>query len=289
MDIKSFFEADTATFTYVVSDPATKICAVIDPVLNYDMASGKTATTSADEVIAYIKAQKLTVEWILETHVHADHLTAAQYVKQTLGGKIAIGEHVREVLAFWVALFNTAQDTKLDGSQFDHLFKDGEVFSIGTLKAQVIYTPGHTPACVCYHMGDVAMGDVVFVGDTIFMPYVGTARTDFPGASAATLYNSIQKLYALPDSTKLYVCHDYPKEGDEQQCSTTVAEQKRQNILVHQGVSEAEYVKTRNARDVGKAVPRLLLPSLQVNLRAGGFGTPESNGVQYIKIPVDKL
>lgn len=284
MQIQSFFDKDTATFTYVVADSATSQCAIIDSVLDYDMASGKTSTVSADKVIGYVQQQKLKVQWILETHVHADHLTASHYLKEKLGGTTAIGDHVKEVLSFWVKLFNTAHDTPLDGSQFDHLFSDGEQFSIGGLKAEVIYTPGHTPACACYKIGDA-----VFVGDTIFMPYVGTARTDFPGASAATLYRSIQKLYALPEDTRLYVCHDYPKEGEPEQFFTTVAEQKQKNILVHAGISESDYVKTRNARDVGKPVPRLLLPSLQVNLRAGQFGAPEANGVRYIKIPVDKL
>lgn len=285
MEIKHFFDKDTATFSYVVSDPSTKSCAIIDPVLDYDMASGKVSTHSADALLEYVLTQRLNVRWILETHVHADHLTASHYLKEKLGGgKIGIGEHVKDVLAYWVPLFNNGHDTPLDGSQFDHLFRDGEKFAIGNIEVKVIYTPGHTPACVCYHMNDA-----VFVGDTIFMPYVGTARTDFPGASAATLYNSIQKLYALADNTKIYVCHDYPKEGDKEQCFTTIAEEKKANVLVHQGIGEADYVKTRNARDVGKAVPRLLLPSLQVNLRAGAFGKAESNGVQYIKIPVDKI
>lgn len=284
MEIKHFFDNDTATFTYVVSDPSTKSCAIIDPVLDYDMASGKVSTRSADAVLEYVLTKRLNVQWILETHVHADHLTAAHYVKEKLSGcKIGIGEHVKDVLAYWVPLFNNGHDTPLDGSQFDHLFKDGETFAIGNIPVRVIYTPGHTPACVCYHMGDA-----VFVGDTIFMPYVGTARTDFPGASAAKLYNSIQKLYELSDDTRIYVCHDYPKEGDKEQCFTTIAEEKQKNVLVHQGIAEADYVKTRNARDVGKAVPRLLLPSLQVNLRAGSFGQPEGNGTQYVKIPVDK-
>ncbi len=284
MDIKHFFDSDTATFTYVVSDPSTGNCAIIDSVLDYDMASGRTSTRCADAVIAYVKAQGLDVQWILETHVHADHLTASHYLKEQLGGRIGIGEHVKDVLAYWVPLLNNGHDTPLDGSQFDHLFREGEVFAIGSIQVKVIYTPGHTPACVCYHMGEA-----VFVGDTIFMPYVGTARTDFPGASAATLYNSIQKLYALSDNTRIYVCHDYPREGDKEQCFTTIAEEKKANVLVHQGIGKADYVQTRNARDAGKPVPRLLLPSLQVNLRAGGFGKPESNGVQYIKIPVDKV
>lgn len=284
MQIHHFFDTDTATFTYVVSDPATKKCAIIDPVLDYDMHAGKTSTVSSDKVIAYVKEQGLSVEWILETHAHADHLTGSHYLREKLGGKIGIGEHIKEVLKFWVPLFNTAHDTPLDGSQFDHLFKDGEVFTIGTIEVKVMHTPGHTPACVSYLMGDAA-----FVGDTIFMPYVGTARTDFPGGSASTLYQSIQKLFKLPDSTKIYTCHDYPPQGEAEGYVSTVAEQKAKNSMVHHGISEADYVAARNAKDVGKAVPRLLLPSIQVNLRAGDLGQAEANGIHYIKIPLNKL
>lgn len=284
MHIQHFFDKDTATFTYVVSDEATQKCAIIDSVLDYDMNAGKTSTVSADKVIAYVKENNLTVEWILETHAHADHLTASHYLKEKLGGKIGIGEHIKDVLDFWVPLFNTAHDTPLDGSQFDHLFKDGEVFKIGSIEVKVMHTPGHTPACLTYIMGDTA-----FVGDTIFMPYVGTARTDFPGGSAQILYQSIQKLLSLPENTKIYTCHDYPPEGKEVGYVSTVAEQKAQNSMVHKGVSEAEYISARNAKDAGKAVPRLLLPSIQVNLRAGGLGKPESNGIQYIKVPLNKL
>lgn len=284
MQIHHFFDNDTATFTYVVSDPATKKCAIIDPVLDYDMFAGKTSTTSSDKVISYVKEHGLSVEWILETHAHADHLTGSHYLKEKLGGKIGIGEHIKEVLKFWVPLFNTVHDTPLDGSQFDHLFKDGEVFAIGSIEVKVMHTPGHTPACVSYLIGDAA-----FVGDTIFMPYVGTARTDFPGGSAATLYQSIHKLLSLPETTKIYTCHDYPPQGQPEGYVSTVADQKTKNSMVHDGVSEAEYVAARNAKDVGKAVPRLLLPSIQVNLRAGDLGKTEANGVQYIKIPLNKL
>lgn len=284
MKIQHFFDTDTATFTYVVSDPATKKCAIIDPVLDYDMFAGKTSTASSDKVIAYVKEHGLSVEWILETHAHADHLTGSHYLKEKLGGKIGIGEHIREVLKFWVPLFNTGYDTPLDGSQFDHLFSDGEVFSIGSIEVKVMHTPGHTPACVSYLMGDAA-----FVGDTIFMPYVGTARTDFPGGSASTLYQSIQKLFSLPETTKIYTCHDYPPQGQPESHVSTVAEQKAKNSMVHKGVSEGEYVAARNAKDKGKAVPRLLLPSIQVNLRAGDLGEAEANGVQYVKIPLNKL
>jgi glyoxylase-like metal-dependent hydrolase (beta-lactamase superfamily II) len=282
--IEHFFDKDTATFTYVVSDPATSKCAIIDSVLNYDMNAGKTTTVSADKVIAYVRENNLTVEWILETHAHADHLTASHYLREKLGGKIGIGEHIKEVLKFWVPLFNTTHDTSLDGSQFDHLFKDGEVFFIGSIEVKVMHTPGHTPACLTYLIEDAA-----FVGDTIFMPYVGTARTDFPGGSAKTLYQSIQKLLALPEATRIFTCHDYPPQGQSENYVSTVAEQKAKNSMVHDGVSEAEYVAARNAKDVGKAVPRLLLPSIQVNLRAGDLGKAENNGVQYIKIPLNKL
>jgi glyoxylase-like metal-dependent hydrolase (beta-lactamase superfamily II) len=284
MHIHSFFDAATATFTYVVSDTDTGKCAIIDPVLGYDMYSGRTSTVPADKVLAYVRENGLQVQWLLETHVHADHLSGAQYLKEKLGGKIGIGEHVKEVLAFWIPLFNTRHDTKSDGSQFDHLFKDGETFRIGSIEARVIHTPGHTPACVSY-----VMGDAVFVGDTLFMPYVGTARTDFPGGSAAALYRSIQSLLALPDSTRIFTCHDYPPEGASEQCVSTVADQKKHNIMVHEGVSEKDYVAARNAKDAGKSVPQLLLPSLQVNLRAGDLGAPEGNGVQYIKIPLNKV
>lgn len=284
MKIEHFFDKDTATFTYVVSDPKTGKCAIIDSVLDYDMNAGKTTTLSADKVISYVKGQRLSVEWILETHAHADHLTASHYLKEKLGGKIGIGEHIKEVLKFWVPLFNTAHDTPLDGSQFDHMFKDGETFTIGSLEVKVIHTPGHTPACVTYLMGDAA-----FVGDTLFMPYVGTARTDFPGGSAQTLYRSIQKLFSLPENTRIFTCHDYPPQGQNENYVSTVADQKAKNSMVHEGVSEAEYVAARNAKDVGKPVPRLLLPSIQVNLRAGDLGVAEKNGIQYIKVPLNKL
>lgn len=284
MHIQHFFDNETATFTYVVSDDTSKKCAIIDSVLDYDMFAGKTSTVSADNVIAYIKNHGLIVEWILETHAHADHLTGSHYLKEKLGGKIGIGEHIKEVLKFWVPLFNTAQDTPLDGSQFDHLFKDGETFSIGNIDVKVLHTPGHTPACVTYLMGNAA-----FVGDTIFMPYIGTARTDFPGGSAAMLYQSIQKIFALPETTKIYTCHDYPPQGKQEHYVSTIADQKTQNIMVHEGISEDEYVAARNAKDKGKAVPRLLLPSIQVNLRAGDFASPEDNGLHYIKIPMNVL
>lgn len=284
MHIEPFFDKDTATFTYVVSDPESKACAIIDPVLDYDMNAGKTSTASADAVIDYVKKNQLKVEWILETHAHADHLTGASYLKEKLGGKTGIGEHIKDVLTYWVPLFNTGHDTPIDGSQFDHLFRDGEAFTIGHINVKVMHTPGHTPACVSY-----LMGDAVFVGDTIFMPYVGTARTDFPGGSAQTLYRSIQKILSLPEDTRIYTCHDYPPQGQDEGYMSTVAQQKAGNSMVHDGVSEADYVAARNAKDKGKPVPRLLLPSLQVNMRAGGLGKAEANGIQYMKIPLNKL
>ncbi len=284
MKIKNFYDKDTATFTYVVSDEATKKCAVIDSVLNYDMNSGRVSTASADLIISYIQENNLTVQWILETHIHADHLTAANYIKEQLGGKIAIGSKITEVLQFWVPLFNTQKDTPLDASQFDHLFSDGEIFAIGSLSVKVLHTPGHTPACAVY-----LIEDVVFVGDTIFLPRMGTARTDFPGASARDLYHSIQKILALPQNTKIFVGHDYPEAGKEAEFVCSVAEQKQHNILINDSISAEQYIENRNQRDVGKAVPKLIFPAIQVNLRAGKISAPEENGVSYIKIPLNKI
>jgi glyoxylase-like metal-dependent hydrolase (beta-lactamase superfamily II) len=284
MKIEHFFDHDTATFTYVVSDPKTNKCAIIDSVLNYDMSAGKTSTKSADIIINHITDNNLTVEWILETHAHADHLTASHYLREKLGGKIAMGEKITEVLEFWVPLFNIEDDTPLDGSQFDHLFKDGEIFHIGSIEVKVMHTPGHTPACVTYLIEDAA-----FAGDTIFMPYVGTARTDFPGGSAETLYQSIQKILSLPENTRVFTGHDYPTQGNQEKHISTVAEQKKKNIMVNDSVSKEQYVTARNAKDVGKTVPRLLLPAIQINLRAGDLGKREKNGVQYIKVPLNKL
>ena len=284
MKIQHFYDKDTATFTYVLSDDDTKKCAIIDSVMGYDIFSGKTSNAPADLVIDYVTKQNLKVEWILETHAHADHLTASNYIKEKLGGKIAIGENIKEVIKFWAPIFNTTKDTPLDGSQFDHLFKDGEKFAIGNLEVTTMFTPGHTPACLSY-----LVEDCVFVGDTIFTPKMGTARTDFPGGSAKTLYCSIQKLLSLPNETKIFVGHDYPEEGMEPQFLCTVLDQKKNNILINETVSEAQYVEVRNKRDVGKAVPKLLLPSMQVNIRAGKFGLAEDNAVKYIKIPLNKI
>lgn len=284
INIKTFFDTDTATFTHIVSDPSTQKCAIIDSVLDYDQYSGRTKTKSADQVIAYINEQNLSVEWILDTHIHADHITASHYLKEKLGGKIGIGAKIKEVLALWVPIFNTNNDTNLDASQFDHLFEDGEIFKLGNLDVKVIHTPGHTPACSSY-----LIEDAIFVGDTIFMPDIGTARTDFPGGSAATLYDSAKKILSLQDSTRIFMCHDYPPEGRNLAWITTVKEQKEKNILIHDSISKEEYIALRNKRDEGKAVPKLLLPSIQANLRAGTFGLPEDNNVRYIKIPIDKI
>lgn len=282
LDVKFFFDKQTATFTYIVFDASTKKAAVIDSVLNYDQFSGKSNTSSADEIITYINHNHLTLEWILETHLHADHLTAAHYIREQLGGKIGIGSRIKDALNLWVPLFNTAHDTPVDASQFDVLFEDNASFKIGDLNVTVLHTPGHTPTCSCY-----LIEDAIFVGDTIFMPDVGTARTDFPGGSASALYDSIQRILSLPDETRIFTCHDYPPEGREVGCLSTVKTQKESNILINKTVSKEQYVAARNKRDIGKEVPKLLFPSLQVNLRAGTFGKAENNGRQYIKIPVN--
>ena len=285
MQIKEFFHQDTSTYSYVVTDSKTKCCAIIDSVLDYDAASGRTATVAADELVAYVKQQGLTVEWLLETHVHADHLSAAPYLKQQLGGLLAIGEHILEVQEVFGKLFNAGTEFARDGSQFDRLFKDGDVFAIGQLKARVLHTPGHTPACVSY-----VIEDAVFVGDTLFMPDYGTARCDFPGGDAQTLYQSIQKLFALPDETRMYMCHDYKAPGREEYLFlTTVGEERQNNIHVHQGVSEQEFVTMRTERDAGLSMPRLILPSVQVNMRAGELPPEEDNGVSYLKIPLNAV
>jgi glyoxylase-like metal-dependent hydrolase (beta-lactamase superfamily II) len=284
INIKTFFDSDTATFTHVVSDPSTQKSAIIDSVLDYDQYSGRTKTKSADRVIAYINQEKLSVEWILDTHIHADHITASYYLKEKLGGKIGIGAKIRDVLSLWIPIFNTSKDTDLDASQFDHLFEDGSIFKLGNVDVKVIHTPGHTPACSSY-----LIEDAIFVGDTIFMPDIGTARTDFSGGSAGDLYDSVKKILSLPGETRIFMCHDYPPEGRDVAWIATVKEQKEKNILLHDGISKEEYVAVRNKRDEGKAVPKLLLPSIQANLRAGSFGVPEDNNVRYVKIPVDKI
>lgn len=263
MHIHHFYDQETATFTYVVGDEITQKCAVIDPVLNYDMATDACQTHGADQVIDFIQQQKWSVEWILETHIHADHLTAAQYIKEKIGGKTAIGRHVQAALAYWVPFFKNEQNTPLSGQQFDVLLSE-ETIMIGNLACRVLSTPGHTPTCVSY-----LIDDCIFVGDTIFRPALGTARTDFPGGSAHVLYESIQKILNLPESTKIYSGHDYPDSGCSPQPMTTVQAQKKGNILVHTGISADAFVALRNQRDVGKEPPRLLNAAVPFNLRAG--------------------
>lgn len=282
--LEIFFHKDTSTFCYVVSDNVTKKCAIIDSALDYDHYSGRTSTIFADQIISYIKSNQLTCEYILETHIHADHLTAASYLKKQIGGKIGIGEKIKEVLDFWVPIFNSHDDTNSDCSQFDLLFYDGQEISLGSKIIKIIHTPGHTPACLSY-----LIDDMIFVGDSIFMPDIGTARTDFPGGNAGTLYDSIQKIFALPDHFKIYVGHDYPPAGREVMAYSTVGEQKKSNILINESVNREKYISIRNKRDENKPVPKLLLPSIQVNLRSGEFGNKESNNVNYIKIPINKI
>lgn len=284
-NVKGFFDPNTFTITYVVSDPETKRCAIIDSVLDYDPKSGRITMTSADEVIAFVQQEGLQVDWILETHAHADHLTAANYLKEKLGGKTGIGEAIDKVQQVFKNLFNVADDFPTDGSQFDYLFKDGEEWSIGNLRGKIFATPGHTPACITY-----IIGDAVFVGDTLFMPDYGTARVDFPGGSAETLYQSIRHILDLPPTTRLFMCHDYLPEGrNEYQWETTVAEERAKNIHIHEGVTSDEFVSLRTARDKTLAVPVLIFPSLQVNMRAGQLPPPEANGISYLKIPLNVL
>jgi glyoxylase-like metal-dependent hydrolase (beta-lactamase superfamily II) len=283
-DVKAFFDEATFTVTYVVSDPATRRAAVIDSVLDYDAAAGRTSTRSADAVVAYVQDAGLGIDWILETHVHADHLSAAPYLQKTLGGKTAIGAAVTAVQGTFRGVFNLA-DLATDGRQFDHLFADGETFAVGDIEARVMATPGHTPACVAY-----VVGDAVFVGDTLFMPDFGTARTDFPGGDAGQLYDSIQKILALPEDTRLYMCHDYKAPGrDEYAWETTVAEQRERNVHVNRSVSRDEFVAMREGRDAELGMPKLILPSIQVNVRAGQLPEPEDNNVRYLKIPLDAV
>ncbi len=283
-EVQAFFDTTTNTVSYVVTDPATAHAAVIDPVLDFDAASGRTSTASAERIVDYVRDNALNVDWILETHVHADHLSAAPWLRDAVGGRIGIGEHVRTVQATFRDVFNLA-DLATDGRQFDELFADGDRFSIGELEARVLHTPGHTPACVTYRIGDAA-----FVGDTLFMPDYGTARTDFPGGSAARLYDSIQSIFALPDDTRLFLCHDYKAPGrDEFAWETTVAAQRAHNVHVHAGVTRQAFIEMREARDHQLGMPKLLLPSIQVNVRAGSLPPPEDNGVVYLKLPVDRL
>ena len=283
-NVHAFFDPDTWSLTYIVQDPNSGSCAIVDPVLDYEAASGQTTTESADEVVAKVEAENLTVEWILETHVHADHLSAAPYLQKRLGGKIGIGAHITEVQNIFGNLFNAEPEFHRNGSQFNQLFADGDTFAIGGLTVTAMHTPGHTPACMTYYIGDS-----LFVGDTLFMPDFGTARCDFPGGNASALYQSIQRLFTLPPETRIFMCHDYMPNGREMRYETTVGEQKKFNIHLHDGISEDEFVTMRSAKDKTLGMPALMLPSVQVNMRAGELPPPEDNGIRYLKIPLDAV
>jgi len=284
-EVTAFFHEPTFTVTYVVADRAGRACAVVDPVLDYDAASGRTSTASLDALIAFIRDRELALQWILETHAHADHLSGAPQLKAALGGAIAIGAEIGRVQQTFAEIFNAEPSFRRDGGQFDALFSDGDVFAIGEIEARVLHTPGHTPACVTYVAGDAA-----FVGDTMFMPDYGTARADFPGGDARTLYRSIRRIFELPADTRIFVCHDYKAPGrDVFQWESTVAKQRAHNIHVRDGIDEDAFVAMREARDETLDMPRLILPSIQVNMRAGYFPTAEDNGVRYLKIPVDAI
>ena len=283
--VKSFFDEATFTVSHVVRDPGSDVCAIIDSVLDYDPASGRTTHASADALIDYVKSEGLTVQWLLETHAHADHLSAAPYLQEKLGGQLAIGHEILTVQAVFGKIFNEGTDFRRDGSQFDHLFNDGDRFEIGGLKATVLHVPGHTPACLAY-----VIGDAVFPGDTMFMPDYGTARTDFPGGDARTLYRSIQRLLGLPDETRIFVGHDYLPQGrTDYRFETTVVEQRAHNIHIGGGVSEDAFVAMREARDATLGAPQLILPSLQVNIRAGDLPPPDANGQRYLRLPLNAI
>lgn len=283
--IRAFFDTATNTITYVVTDPNSRACAVIDSVLDYAANSGRTSRSSADEVIDYILDRNLELKWILETHAHADHLSAAPYLKEKLGGKIVIGSHIPEVQKVFRKVFNLEEEFNTQGHQFDRLLEDGDRLAIGSLTLNAMHTPGHTPACMTYLIEDAA-----FVGDTLFMPDYGTARCDFPGGDARTLYRSIQKLFALPDSTRIFLCHDYLPAGREvYHWETTVGQERAENIHVKEGISENDFVAMREMRDKTLDLPKLILPSVQVNIRAGALPPPEDNGVRYLKIPLDTV
>ncbi len=283
-NVEAFFDKATWTISYVVYDRPGGSCAIVDSVLDYDPKSGRTRTTSADRLIDFIREKDLKVEWLLETHAHADHLSAAHYLRKKVGGKIAIGAAIADVQNVFKGVFNLEPEFRPDGSQFDHLLRDGESFRIGELRAEAMSVPGHTPACMAYKVDDA-----VFVGDTLFMPDVGTARCDFPGGDAHALYRSVRKLLELPPQTRLFMCHDYPPQGREVAWETTVAAQRAGNIHIHDGVSEAAFVEMRTRRDATLEMPTLILPSVQVNIRAGELPPKEDNGVAYLKIPVDAL
>jgi glyoxylase-like metal-dependent hydrolase (beta-lactamase superfamily II) len=282
--VHGLFDKATWTVTYVVHNGPGTACAIVDPVLDYDPKSGRTKTTSADQVIEYVQANDLKVEWILETHAHADHVTAAPYLKQKLGGRTAVGEHITTVQKVFKGIFNLEPGFRQDGAQFDRLLKDGEEFRFGELTGRVLHVPGHTPADVAYQVGDA-----VFVGDTMFMPDVGTARCDFPGGNAKTLYASVRRILSLPAETRLFMCHDYPPGERAIRFETTVAEQREKNIHVHDGITEEQFVQMRTQRDATLEMPVLILPAVQINIRAGELPPKEDNGVSYLKIPLNAL
>ena len=280
--VTPFFDAESNTFSYVVKDPSSAACAVIDSVLDLDYASGDVSHEGADAIIRFIRDNELKIEWIVETHAHADHISAGHYIRDEIGGKLAIGEQIKTVQKVFGGIYNIHDELAHDGSQFDHLFTDGETYKIGNLEAHVMHTPGHTTACMSY-----LIGDALFVGDTIFMPDAGTARVDFPGGDAVTLYRSIHKLLELPGATRVFMCHDYGPYDRELEYETTIAEERERNIHVKDSVSEDEFVRMRTARDKTLGMPHLILPSLQVNVRAGEFPKAEDNGLVYLKIPIN--
>lgn len=282
--VEAFFDPATFTYSYVVSDPQTRQCALVDPVLDYDPAAGRTSRRNADRLIAHVREHDLTVQWILDTHVHADHLSAGHYLKGRLGGQLGIGDRITVVQSTFGKLFNVEPEFATDGRQFDHLFHDDQRFMVGTVEARAIHTPGHTPACMTYLIGDAA-----FVGDTLFMPDYGTARCDFPGGDARTLYRSIHdKLFSLPDETRVFMCHDYRAPGREEYLyETTIGAERAHNVHIHEGIGEDQFVDMRQARDATLGMPSLILPSVQINMRAGELPPAESNGSRYLKIPLD--
>lgn len=283
-EVLAFFDEPTNTFSYVVKDPASSACAVVDSVMEIDYAAGRLSLNGADKIIDYIRSQNLELQWIIETHVHADHLSAAPYIQEKLGGKIGIGAEITTVQNTFGKIFNAGSDFCRDGSQFDHLFKDGDEYMVGEMRCHTLHTPGHTPACMTHIMGDAA-----FVGDTLFMPDGGSARADFPGGDAKILYQSIQRILALPDELRLFMCHDYMPNGRAVEYQTTVKQQRENNIHVHSGISENDFVKMRETRDSTLGMPKLILPSLQINMRAGHLPPEDSNGTVYLKVPLNML
>lgn len=283
--VKAFFDEATSTVTYIVYDNEGGHCAVIDSVLDYDPRSGRTSTISADAVIEFVHQHHLNVQWLLETHAHADHITAAPYLRKKLGGQIGIGVHIQQVQGVFKKVFNLGSDFSMSGDQFDHLFSDNEEFTIGQLRVKALHVPGHTPADIAYLVED----QVAFVGDTLFMPDIGTARCDFPGGDAHTLYQSVQRLLSLPQETRLYMCHDYPPIGRTPKWETTVKEERERNIHIHAGITEEEFILMRKKRDETLSMPALILPSIQINIRAGEMPEAESNGLSYLKIPLNGI